>query len=56
MEVILAAQTTVVHEPEPTSPPPAEAPREWYQATMDRLSREEPWYTPGVAREIIGSL
>jgi ribosomal protein S18 acetylase RimI-like enzyme len=33
-----------------------DAPSEWYERTMDRLSREEPWYTPLVAREIIDSL
>jgi len=33
-----------------------EAPRAWYAETMDRMSREEPWYTPAVAREIVGSL
>jgi ribosomal protein S18 acetylase RimI-like enzyme len=33
-----------------------EAPAEWYAQTMDRMSREEPWYTPAVSREIIGSL
>ncbi len=34
----------------------SEAPRRWYADTMDRMSREEPWYTPAVAREIVGSL
>jgi ribosomal protein S18 acetylase RimI-like enzyme len=33
-----------------------EAPFGWYADTMDRMSREEPWYTPAVSREIIGSL
>jgi ribosomal protein S18 acetylase RimI-like enzyme len=32
------------------------APFGWYADTMDRMSREEPWYTPAVSREIIGSL
>jgi ribosomal protein S18 acetylase RimI-like enzyme len=35
---------------------PSEAPSDWYADTMDRMSREEPWYTPGVSREIVGSL
>ena len=35
---------------------PGEAPMAWYAEAMDRLSREEPWYTPLVSREIIGSL
>lgn len=35
---------------------PDEAPMSWYAETMDRLSREEPWYTPLVSREVIGSL
>lgn len=33
-----------------------EAPRAWYAETMERMSREEPWYSPRVAREIVGSL
>jgi ribosomal protein S18 acetylase RimI-like enzyme len=35
---------------------PDEAPLDWYADTMDRMSREEPWYSPPVSREIIGSL
>lgn len=27
-----------------------------YAAVMDRMSREEPWYSVAVSREIIGSL
>jgi ribosomal protein S18 acetylase RimI-like enzyme len=35
---------------------PDEVPFDWYAETMDRMSREEPWYSPPVSREIIGSL
>lgn len=35
---------------------PDEAPFDRYAETMDRMSREEPWYSPPVSREIIGSL
>ena len=35
---------------------PDEAPTSSYEQAMDLLSREEPWYSPLVSREIIGSL
>lgn len=33
-----------------------EAPFAWYAEAMERMSRDEPWYSPAVAREIVGSL
>jgi ribosomal protein S18 acetylase RimI-like enzyme len=33
-----------------------EAPRAWFAQAMERMSREEPWYSPSVAREIVGSV
>lgn len=33
-----------------------EAPRSFYADAMERMSREEPWYSPRVAHEIISSL
>ena len=35
---------------------PSEVPFGWYADIMDRMSREEPWYTPALSREIVGSL
>ena len=35
---------------------PDGAPRASYAEVMERMSREEPWYSPLVAREIVGSL
>ena len=35
---------------------PDEAPFEQYAEIMERLSQDEPWYSPAVSREIIGSL
>ena len=37
-------------------PVPEAAPATSYAATMELMSREEPWYSPLVAHEIIGSL
>ena len=33
-----------------------EAPEPWYPQVMERMSRDEPWYSPRVSREIITSL
>lgn len=33
-----------------------DAPFAWYVEAMDLMSRDEPWYSPAVAREIVGSL
>ena len=35
---------------------PHEVPFSSYAEVMDRMSREEPWYTPALSREIVGSL
>jgi GNAT superfamily N-acetyltransferase len=35
---------------------PTEAPFGWFADLIDQMNHEEPWYTPALSREIIGSL